>query len=282
MKKFMSRVIAAISSRILARFHPGGIRPGLIFLAIAIMGFVMAAFMQNDAAKDPDATRNVALAQGDPTLPPDFQFIGQGRISGGTESAWIIGGVSIDLNEHTQLMSDLHAGDFVTLTGRILQDGAWLADRIELTQESESFFTFNGQLDWIRGSVWRIGGHSLLVNLQTELGSGFGTGDTLMATFSVMDNGAWLASSIVAFDKFPPTPTPTPAKTPQPTPTPTSQPVVKPANKSAPDSKPKNSASGSVTVCHNPGHKKGGKTMTIGQGALASHLGHGDTRGPCP
>ncbi|HEX6304383.1 MAG TPA: DUF5666 domain-containing protein [Anaerolineales bacterium] len=186
------------------------------------------------------------------------------------------------MDKHTQLMSDLHGGDFVTLAGRILQDGTWLADRIEFSQESESFFTFNGQLDWIRGSVWRIGGQSLLINLQTEVSSDLGIGDTLMATFLVLENGAWLASKIVAFDKFPATPTPTPTETPQPTAAPTSQPVAKPAKNSAPDSKPKKSSSGSVTVCHNPGHKNGGKTMTIDQAALASHLGHGDTMGPCP
>jgi len=284
----MSGLISAISNRIKNRFQSGGIRPGLIFAAIVIMAFVMAAFIQNDPINSPNDAQNVALAQDGPTLRPDFQFIGQGRITGGTESTWIIGGIPINLDEHTQLMSDLHAGDFVTLTGRIVQDGTWLADRIELTQENESFFTFNGRLDWMRGSVWRIGGHSLLVNLITELGSNLGIGDTLMATFSVLENGAWLAYKIVAFDKFPPTPTPTPMPTatpteaPQPTSIPESQPEIKPANKPGPASKPKNSTSGSVTVCHNPGNKKGGKTITLEQSALQGHLNHGDTMGPCP
>jgi hypothetical protein len=248
------------------------------------MAFVMAAFIRNDPINSPNEAQYVAWAQDDPTLPPDFQFIGQGRITGGTESAWIIGGVPINLDGNTELMSDLHVGDFVTLTGRILQDGTWLADRIELTNANESFFTYNGRLDWIRGSVWRIGGHPLLVNLQTERDSDLGIGDTLMATFSVLESGAWLASRIVAFDKFPATPTPTatPTEAPQPTATPAPQPEVEPANDPAPASKPKNSTSGSVKVCHNPGNKKGGKTMTIDQAALQSHLNHGDSVGPCP
>jgi hypothetical protein len=280
----MSRLISTISDRIKNRFQSGGLRPGFIFVIIVIIAFVMAAFVHNDPPNGTMQAQNVALAQGDPTLPPDFQFIGQGRITGGTESTWIIGGVPIHPDEHTDLMSDLHVGDFVTLTGRILQDGTWLADRIELIGAGESFFTFNGRLDWIRGSVWRIGGHALLVNLRTELGSNLGIGDTLMATFSVLESGAWLASRIVAFDKFPATPTPTatPTEAPQPTATPAPQPEVKPANDPAPASKPKNSTSGSVTVCHNPGNKKGGKTMTIDQAALQSHLNHGDSVGPCP
>ena len=286
MKKSMLGLIATISEQIMNRFKARGLRPGSIVALIVIMAFAMAAVIQNDSNNAPDEAQNVALAQDGPTLPPDFQFIGQGRITGGTESAWIIGGVPINLDEHTQLMSDLHGGDFVTLSGRILQDGTWLADRIESAQESKSFFTVNGRLDWIRGSVWRIGGHSLLVNLQTEVGSDLGIGDILMATFSVLENGAWLASKIVAFDKFPATPTPTPTatptQTPEPTSAPASQPAAKPANKPAPDSKPKKSSSGSVTVCHNPGNKKGGKTMTLDQAALEGHLSHGDTLGPCP
>lgn len=284
----MSRLISAISNRISARFQPGKLRPGLIFAVIVIVAFVMAAFIQNDPINSPNEAQNVALAQDDPTLPPDFQFIGQGRITGGTESTWIIGGVPIHLDGNTELMSDLHVGDFVTLTGRILKDGTWLADRIELSNASESFFTFNGRLDWIRGRVWRIGGHPLLVNLQTERDSDLGVGDTLMATFSVLEGGAWLASRIAAFDKFPatPTPTPTPTATPteasQATATSAPQPEVKPANDPAPASKPKNSTSGRVTVCHNPGNKKGGETITIDQPALEGHLSHGDTMGPCP
>lgn len=264
---------------------PRDLRPGLIVALIVIAAFVMAAFIQNYSYNGADEAQNVALAQGDSTQPPDFQFIGRGRITGGTETAWIIGGVPIDLSEHTQLMSDMRGGDFVTLSGRILPNGMWLADRIEISQEEESSFAFNGRLEWIRGSVWRIGRHSLLVNLQTEIGSDLGIGDTLMATFSVLDNGAWLASKIMAFDKFPitptPTPTATPTQTPEPTSAPTSRPAAKPANKPAPNAKPKKSNSGSVTVCHNPGNKKGGKTMSLDQAALASHLNHGDIIGAC-
>ena len=38
---------------------------------------------------------------------------------------------------------------------------------------------------------------------------------------------------------------------------------------------------GSVTICHKPGKKGGGKTMTIPASALGGHLGHGDYQGAC-
>jgi len=38
---------------------------------------------------------------------------------------------------------------------------------------------------------------------------------------------------------------------------------------------------GKVTVCHKPGKKKGGHTLTVGRPALGAHLGHGDYAGAC-
>ncbi len=39
--------------------------------------------------------------------------------------------------------------------------------------------------------------------------------------------------------------------------------------------------SGTVTVCHKPGKKGGGHTLTIDRSALGAHLGHGDYEGVC-
>ena len=134
--------------------------------------------------------------QDEANLPFDFQFVGQGRITGGSDDRWMIGNVPILVGEHTQLNNELHPGDFLTLSGRILQTKEWLADRIELSQAVESFFTFNGPLEGVRGNVWRIGGHSLVVNLQTKLGSNLMANDLLLVTFTGLDSGEWLAVEI--------------------------------------------------------------------------------------
>jgi hypothetical protein len=34
-------------------------------------------------------------------------------------------------------------------------------------------------------------------------------------------------------------------------------------------------------VCHRDNGRRGSKTLTIGGSAVAAHLGHGDTQGPC-
>lgn len=136
-------------------------------------------------------------------LPYDYQFIGQGQITGGSEEVWIIGNVPIRVAAHTQLASELHVGDFVVLTGRILQDKTWLADRIQLTQEDGTYFTFNGPLEMIQESLWQIGGHALVVNQQTEVEDGLTIGQILLTTFAALEDQTWVAMKIVAFDKFP-------------------------------------------------------------------------------
>jgi hypothetical protein len=153
-------------------------------------------------------------------LPFDFQFIGQGRITGGSEGVWMIGNVPIRVADHTQIVSDLHVGDFVILSGRILQDKAWLADRIQSTQGDGTFFTFNGPLEWIQKSIWQIGGHSLIINQQTHVEENLDVGQILLTTFTALENSTWVALKIAAFDKFPEQSPPVPTETTTPTPLP--------------------------------------------------------------
>ena len=165
-------------------------------------------------------------------LPFEFQFIGQGRITGGSDDKWMIGNVAIQVDKHSQLNSELHPGDFVSLSGRILNKEGWLADQIELTPEGQSFFTFNGPLEWVRGAAWRIGGHDLLTNGQTRIGNNLMPNDLLLATFTVLDTGDWMAMEIKAFERFPLEPAPAataaPTQTPEPTEAPTETEVAPP------------------------------------------------------
>jgi hypothetical protein len=159
-------------------------------------------------------------AQDTANLPFDFQFIGQGRITGGSDDVWIIGNVPIRMAEHTQIVSDLHVGDFVILSGRILQDKTWLADRIQSTQEDGTFFTFNGPLEWIQKSTWQIGGHSLSINQQTQVEENLKVDQILLTTFTAPQTNTWVALKIAAFDKFPEQSTPVSTEGLTPTPVP--------------------------------------------------------------
>ncbi len=142
---------------------------------------------------------------------PDFQFIGQGQIVGGAGMDWLISGVPIELDEHTQIVGNLGAGDFVALSGRILSNGDWLADHIEPSDEKAKFFTFNGPLVSMEKGVWTIGNNSLVVNGRSELGIDLALNDPVLVTFTLMEDGSWLALKVEYFDEpwIEPTPAPT-------------------------------------------------------------------------
>jgi hypothetical protein len=261
------------------------LKPGLLIalITLVVVG-IPSILLSREGTQAAPGSAGISTPSRAENLPFDYQFVGQGRISGGSEGTWIIGDVPIHVNDHTQLVGDLHVGDFVSLSGRILQDGTWLADRIELAQEDSAFFTYNGPLEWMRAGIWRIGGHSLLVDQATEVESNLTIAQILLATFTSQGDGAWLALKIEAFDQFPATATPTASPTPRPTKRPTKTPVpaapAQPAQP-APKSKPAEN-SGTTTLCHRPNPKNKGETLTLKPGAAQSHLAHGDTLGPCP
>lgn len=65
--------------------------------------------------------------------------------------------------------------------------------------------------------------------------------------------------------------TPTPSSTPSPTPSPTASPAETPSPTPGNDL---------VTICHIPGRTP--QTLMVNQNAVAAHLNHGDSLGPCP
>jgi hypothetical protein len=212
----------------------------------------------------------------------DFQFTGQGQILGGAGNTWMVSSVPIQVGEHTQIIGALNAGDYVTLSGRILDSGVWLADRIEKAVIQQPVFTFNGLLLSIEPGAWQIGSTTLALNEASEVDAELAVNDPVLATFTPLESGAWLALKIERFDEPWIEPTPIPSATPTPSLASTSEPqkkVAPPARSDPPPKAPKNQ--GKVTICHNPSHKNGGKTMTIDGPALDSHLGHGDRLGPC-
>jgi len=194
------------------RWLKPGIAGLLAVLLIAVAGFTFggskAALRSFKAfSKDPRGLMGS----------PDFQFIGQGRIVGGSGDTWLVEGVPLQVDDHTQIVGELHAGDFVSLSGRILRNGAWLADHIEPGEAKEATFTFNGPLEALAEGAWVIGGKSLRVNAQTQVDSGLAVNDLLLVTFTPLEDGTWQAVKIERFDAPWIEPTPTPTLTPVPT-----------------------------------------------------------------
>jgi hypothetical protein len=195
------------------------------------MLFVGGALARSTDSASKAALRNAQSVNknlGAPHAPPDFQFIGQGRIEGGAPGIWLIVGVPIQINDHTQTVGDIQAGDFVILSGRILNNGAWLADHLERSDGTDPLFTFNGTLETIGQEVWQVDGKPLLVNEQTQVDGDLAVDDLVLVTFTPLEDGSWLALNVEPFDEpwIEPTPTPTEA--------PASTESIAPAKKPAP------------------------------------------------
>jgi hypothetical protein len=208
-------------------------------LALLIVGVAMAGSAGIDSKAALRSAQSFSKTRGGLLAPPDFQFVGQGRIVGGAGRIWLVSGVPIELDDHTQMAGNLRAGDYVLLSGRISKNGAWLADQIEYSSEKASFFTFNGPLASTENGVWVIGGKSLVVDARTELGSDLAVNDLVLVTFTPLDDNSWLALKIERFDEpwIEPTPIPTATLAPADNPPPAS---IKQPNKNNTDDKSSN------------------------------------------
>jgi hypothetical protein len=196
------------------------VRLGLGTVAVLILGVVGVAVAKSNVPQG--KTPQKAIGRGvDVSLAPRlYQFIGQGQIQGGSGNTLLIGDVPIVLNNQTQLVGSVQPGQFVSLSGYILANQSWLADRIEPVSDSNPYFIFAGPLESSSESGWKVGGISVRVDKNTVIDSSLKPSDMALVTFSVQADGNWLASKIESLQNNPdvlptsiPTATPTPAPT---------------------------------------------------------------------
>lgn len=143
--------------------------------------------------------------------PPEYQFnlLGQlGDKSGGT---WTIAGVPVSVDEETEINEDPETGDNVYVEGYVLEDGAWIADVIELAEAFEEVHTFTGLIEWLgeAGQDWQIGGWQLIVNQDTVIDAGLLESTPVRVTFELLEDGRWLTLSIQMLEEPPQDPVPT-------------------------------------------------------------------------
>ncbi len=272
------------------------VRLGLGAVVVLILAVVGVALAKSNAPASDSSQNTIGRAIDVSLVPRKYQFIGQGQLQGGSGNTLLIGNVPIVVDSQTQFVGSIQPGDSVSLSGYILANQSWLADRLEPVSASDTYFIFAGPLDSSSDSVWKVGGISVLVDKNTAIDPGLNPQDMVLVTFSVQADGNWLASKIESLqngqDQLPPTPTDAPTATAVPV-NPGPQIQETPAPNVAPDkSKPgdgggkgggkggdkgggKGGGSDSVMVCHK------GHTQLVPRGGLAGHLKHGDGLGPC-
>lgn len=197
----------------LARIKPKSLL-GISLLIVIVLGFALTNLFGADIPPASALPQREVDAEANSSQ--NYQFVGQGSIHGGTQLEWVIGKVPVRIDENTQIIGDLHVGDFVTVSGRRVNDHVWVADRIESITGDQSFFTYNGSIERVQASVWKIGGYNLIINSQTEVDGSLKLDDLALVTFFVNQDGAWIATSLQAFDPSLMQPTPTQTPTPKP------------------------------------------------------------------
>ena len=194
-------------------------------------------------------------------LPADgFRFEFVGKVD--STAPWIVNGITLTTDAHTQIEAGIVVGDRVRVQGRVLPDGALLAEHIALLDQPLGCTDITVIVVSVNGNqVVLSNGQTITLTDDIQLVGHLQSSVTVIIRMCVRADGTIVIVSIIVIV----TPTPTPA------PTPTLGPPATPA-----------SGGGKVTICHYPGGNKAkGHTLSVGQSAVAAHLAHGDKLGPC-
>jgi len=127
---------------------------------------------------------------------PRFAFVG---LVEGTDP-WVVSGIPLETRTWTEIEGKIEVGDRVKVKGRILPDGAWLAEEIELLDAVKGlFFAFVGTVEGIE--PWVVSGISLTVNAQTEIVGEIKVGDQVKVEGQILPGGELLATEIKRIDR---------------------------------------------------------------------------------
>lgn len=162
------------------------------------------------------AGQAVAVQAGIPLEVAMYQFSLRGKVGRLQGDRWYIQGAAFGVTPETEIAGDPQVGDWVSVEGRVLTTGEWVADSLEPTDKDKFQATFTGAVEAIGGERWQIGGKTVLVNANTKIGAGLAVGDPVKVRFRVMQTGEWLALEVAALEGEPDKPAPAPTPTPSP------------------------------------------------------------------
>ena len=177
---------------------------------------------------------------------------------------WVVNGLPLDTNDQTRIDEDIEVGDLVRVTARILEDGSWLATRIDRLRGAvdEGCVTVTAVVTQIGSGTLTLSNGTTVNMDEVELEGELKVGSVVMIVACVAEDGSIQIEQIIILY--------TPSDTPPPPPPPGGD-----------DDDNDDNNGGNVTICHKPG-TPAQKTKTIPQSALSGHLGHGDKMGACP
>jgi hypothetical protein len=110
----------------------------------------------------------------------------------------MVDGVRLVTAAWTEMDEGLAVGDRVRAAGRILDDGTWLAERVERLDDAATAFQFAGVVD--STAPWVVAGIPLSVTAGTEIDAGLAIGDLVRVSGVILPDGTWRARTIRRLD----------------------------------------------------------------------------------
>jgi hypothetical protein len=163
---------------------------------------------------------------------------------------WNVRGVSLTVDGNTNIQNDIAVGEMVKVTGRILEDGTWLATEIKHTglHLGQGCFLATGIVQSVNGDqILLVDGQTLVRTGDLVVTGDLKAGSMVRYQFCVDEQGQSRLMSITAISQM----------------------------EGLPQAK--------AVICHYPPGNPGNRhTIEVGQPAVPAHLAHGDTLGPCP
>jgi hypothetical protein len=114
---------------------------------------------------------------------------------------WVVAGIHFETSDWTEIEAGIQVGDRVRVTGRVLEDGTWMAAEIERLDDDEMTpVVFVGMVTSI--DPWVVSGISLTVNDETAIEGDVSVGDLVKVEARVLPDGTWLATKITPVDRW--------------------------------------------------------------------------------
>ena len=128
-----------------------------------------------------------------------FQFSGVVQQMG--EATWVISGQAVAVDEQTAIDEGIEVDDVVTVRGRVLPNGSWLARSIRLVPQPIPEFALTGLVQGI--DPWSVASVPFETRDWTVIEPGIAVGDLVRVRGIILNDGTWVAVRIESLENPP-------------------------------------------------------------------------------
>ena len=185
--------------------------------------------------------------------PLGFEFVGEVE----SINPWVVAGVDLAVDDKAEIEAGIAVGDTVKVEGRILEDGTWLAEEIQLAEDGLGCMDAPAIVVSVEdGQITLQDGQVISLEAAGEVEGDVKVASLIIIQTCVQADGSIVSVSIIVIQQLDELPT------------------AIPTSEGATGKK--------VTICHIPSSDEDkAHTIVVDESAVPAHLAHGDTLGAC-